>query len=91
VVFESSGGAMAEFFEVPVLREDGSEGLHFVNVEAVSYVDLDTEGGTVKTDRVRIYLNNGYWFTLSGPKAKEVLNMIKNLAFISFKQDQAQN
>ena len=61
---------MAEFFEVPVRREDGSEGLHFVNLEAISYIDLDTEGGTATTDRVRIYLNNGYWFTLSGPKRK---------------------
>jgi len=82
---------MAEFFEVPVRREDGSEGLHFVNLEAISYIDLDTEAGTTTSDRVRIYLNNGYWFTLSGPKAEEVLNMIKNLSFISFKQGQGQN
>ena len=82
---------MAEFFEVPVRREDGSEGLHFVNLEAISYIDLDTEAGVKKSDHVRIYLNNGYWFTLSGPKAEEVLNMIKNLAFVSFKQGHGQN
>ncbi len=82
---------MAEFFEVPVRREDGSEGLHFVNVEAISYIDLDSEAGTTATDRVRIYLNNGYWFTLTGPKAEEVLNMIKNLAFTRFKQGHGRN
>ena len=37
---------MAEFFEVPVRREDGSEGLHFVNLEAITYIDLDIETGT---------------------------------------------
>ena len=82
---------MAEFFEVPVRREDGSEGLHFVNLEAISYIDLDTEAGTTTSDRVRIYLNNGYWFTLSGPKAEEILNMIKNSASIGFKHGQGQN
>ena len=82
---------MTEFFEVPVRREDGSEGLHFVNVDAISYIDLDTEAGTANVDRVRIYLNNGYWFTLSGPKAEEVLSMIKNLAFVSFKQGPGHN
>ncbi len=82
---------MAEFFEVPVRREDGSEGLHFVNVEAISYIDLDHEAGVPTSDRVRVYLNNGYWFTLSGLKAKEVLNMIKNLACMRFEHGHEQN
>jgi len=82
---------MAEFFEVPVRREDGSEGLHFVNIEAITYIDLDEEAGTTRPDRVKVYLNNGYWFTLSGPKAEEVLNMIKNLLRVTFKQGHGQN
>jgi hypothetical protein len=75
---------MAEFFEVPVWREDGSEGLHYVNIEAISYVDLETEAGKTIADGVKVYLSNGYWFTLSGPKADEVLSLIKNRACVRF-------
>jgi len=68
---------MAEFFEVPVGREDGSEGFHFVNIEAISYIDFDAAPAKTTLDSVKIYLNNGYWFTLSGPKAAEVIGLIK--------------
>jgi hypothetical protein len=77
---------MAEFFEVPVRREDGSEGLHYVNIEAISYVDLEIEAGKTVSDGVKVYLNNGYWFTLAGPKGEEVLNLIKNRACVWFKE-----
>jgi len=30
---------MTEFFEVPIRREDGSEGLQYVNMDAVSYAE----------------------------------------------------
>lgn len=72
---------MAEFFEVPVRREDGSEALQYVNVEAVSYVERDAA-----TD-LRVYLNNGYWFTVSGPLADDVLNLIKARLCVQFKRD----
>lgn len=67
---------MAEFIEVPVEREDGSEGLHYVNIEAISYVDFRPDskgGGSMPT----VYLDKGYWFTLSGPKAGEALRLLK--------------
>lgn len=75
---------MAEFFEVPIRREDGSESLHYINVEAISYIDYpgQKKEGTV-TD-MRIYLNNGYWFTASGSKAEEILNLVKTRGCISF-------
>ena len=70
---------MAEFFEVPVLREDGSVGSHYINIEAISYVDLETEAGNLVPDGVRVHLNNGYWFTVSGTKVEEVLSLIREL------------
>ncbi len=76
---------MAEFFEVPVTREDGSTGFHFVNIEAISYIDLDVESAKTTLDSVRVYLNNGYWFTLSGPKAAEVIGLINSRACVHFK------
>ena len=77
---------MAEFFEVPVRREDGSEGLHHVNIEAIAYVDLDVEPGKAGSPGVRIYLNNGYWFTVSGPNAEDVLSLIKSRTCVWFKE-----
>ena len=77
---------MAEFIEVPIRREDGSESLHYVNVEAISYIDYqDLEKGN-GTESMRIYLNNGYWFTVSGPKAEEVLRMVRTRGSISFRE-----
>ena len=77
---------MAEFFEVPIRREDGSESLQYVNVEAISYIDYqDSEKGN-GTESMRIYLDNGYWFTVSGPKAKEVLRLVKTRGCISFNE-----
>ena len=75
---------MSEFFQVPVRREDGSEGTHFINIDAISYVDLEIEGGKVVSEGVRIHLNDGYWFTLSGPKAEEILGLIKNRECMHF-------
>ena len=82
---------MAEFFEVPVLREDGSVGSHYVNVEAISYVDLETEAGNLVPDGVKVYLNNGYWFTLSGTKVDEVLSLIRSHASVRFKEKPGEN
>jgi hypothetical protein len=77
---------MAEFIEVPIEREDGSEGLHYVNIEAISYVDSHIEQkGPGRT--LTVYLDNGYWFTISGPKADESLNLIKTRLCINFKRD----
>jgi len=76
---------MAEFFEVPVGREDGSEGFHLVNIEAISYIDFDAESAKTTLDSVKVYLNNGYWFTLSGPKAAEVIGLIKSRMCVRFK------
>ena len=49
---------MAEFIEVPIENEDGSKGLHHVNIEAISYVDshIDQKG---KGRTLTVYLNNG--------------------------------
>lgn len=75
---------MAEFIEVPIEREDGSEGLHYVNIEAISYVDSHVEQkGDGRT--LTVYLDNGYWFTLSGPKADETLHLIKTRLCMHFK------
>jgi hypothetical protein len=80
---------MAEFFEVPIRREDGSEALHYVNVEAVAYAErADAEGGGgTSPGPLKVYLNNGYWFTVSGPKADEVLRLIQNRLCIQFRRD----
>jgi hypothetical protein len=75
---------MAEFIEVPIVKEDGSEGLHYVNIEAISYVDSHIEQGG-KDRTLTVYLHNGYWFTLSGPKVDEVLHLIKGLMCINFR------
>jgi dUTPase len=82
---------MAEFFEVPVLREDGSVGSHYVNIEAISYVDLESEAGKLTPDGVKVYLNNGYWFTVSGAKVEEVLSLIKNRASVRFRERPGEN
>jgi len=82
---------MAEFFEVPVLREDGSVGSHYVNIEAISYVDLETEAGKLIPDGVKVYLNNGYWFTLAGTKVEEVLSLIRSRASVRFKERPGEN
>ena len=68
---------MVEFFELTVEREDGSTGLQYINVEAISYVDLETDAVREASVDIRVYLNNGYWFTVAGPKAAEVLSLIK--------------
>jgi hypothetical protein len=81
---------MAEFIEVPIAREDGSEGLHYVNIEAISYVDSHIEQkGEGRT--LTVYLDNGYWFTLSGPKVDEVLYLIKDRLCMHFKGDASDN
>jgi hypothetical protein len=81
---------MAEFIEVPIAREDGSEGLHYVNIEAISYVDSHIEQkGEGRT--LTVYLDNGYWFTLSGPKVEEVLHLIKDRLCMHFKGDASDN
>jgi hypothetical protein len=81
---------MAEFIELPIAREDGSHGLHYVNIDAISYVDshIDPkrEGRTLT-----VYLSNGYWFTLSGPKMDEMLHLINNRQCIQFKGQAADN
>ena len=82
---------MAEFIEVPVLREDGSEGSHYVNIEAISYVDLETEAGKLSPDSVKVYLNNGYWFTLSGTKVEEILSLIRDRAIVRSKENPGEN
>ena len=82
---------MAEFFEVPVLREDGSVGCHYVNIEAISYVDLETEAGKLIPDGVKVYLNNGYWFTVSGTKVEEILDLIRDRVSVRFKQTPGEN
>ncbi len=75
---------MAEFFEMPVRREDGSSSLQYINIEAISYVDLETEAAEERSTGMRVYLNNGYWFTVAGPKAAEVLSLIKERASVVF-------
>ena len=75
---------MAEFFEVPIQREDGSEGMHYVNIEAVAYTECDGVEGGGGSGPVKVYLNNGYWFTVSGPKADEVMGLIKNRLCVQF-------
>ena len=77
---------MATFFEVPVEREDGSNGLQYVNIEAIAYVDLDTDATAKIPTNMRVYLNNGYWFTVMGPKAGEILSLIKQRARMQFKE-----
>ena len=75
---------MAEFFEVPIRREDGSESLHYVNIEAISYIDYAGRSKGEASTEMKVYLNNGYWFTVSGTKAEEILNLIKARGSISF-------
>jgi len=81
---------MAEFIEVPIEKEDGSEGLHYVNFEAVSYVDSQIEQKG-KDRTLTVYLDNGYWFTLSGSKADELLCLIKNRLCVHFRGDAGGN
>ncbi len=81
---------MAEFIEVPIEREDGSGGLHYVNIEAISYVDSHIEQkGKGRT--LTVYLDNGYWFTLSGPKVDETLHLINDRLCMHFKGGASDN
>jgi hypothetical protein len=81
---------MAEFIEVPIEREDGSGGLHYVNIEAISYVDSHIEQkGKGRT--LTVYLDNGYWFTLSGPKVDEILHLINDRLYMHFKGGASDN
>jgi hypothetical protein len=75
---------MAEFIEVPITREDGSEGLHYVNIEAVSYADSHIDQNEERRT-LTVYLDNGYWFTLSGPKAEDLLRLIRSRLCVGFK------
>jgi hypothetical protein len=84
-------GSMAEFFEVPIRREDGSEGVHFVNIEAISYIDLNMDNNSKQLTNLAIYLNNGYWFTLSGAKMEEVLSLVKARASVWIKGNAGDN
>ena len=77
---------MAEFFDVPAGREDGSVGLQYINIEAISYVDVDVDAAGEAPTGLRVYLNNGYWFTVVGPKVAEVLSLIKERARVQFKR-----
>ena len=77
---------MAEFFEMQVRREDGSSSLQYINIEAISYVDLEADAAEEDSTGMRVYLNNGYWFTVAGPKAAEVLRLIKERKTVSFGQ-----
>ena len=76
---------MAEFFEVPIRREDGSEAVQYVNIEAVSYAERDPSGGA--RSELKVYLNNGYWFTLSGSMADDLLNLINTRLCLQFKRN----
>jgi hypothetical protein len=75
---------MAEFFEVPVRREDGSEGVQYVNIDALSYVERDASAGAAAD--LKVFLNNGYWFTLSGATADELLNLLRTRLCLQFKR-----
>ncbi len=76
---------MAEFLEVPVRREDGSKGLQYINIDAISYVEPETDAHEASTG-LKVYLNNGYWFTVVGPQAAELLSLIKSCATVQFKK-----
>lgn len=76
---------MAEFIEVPIRREDGSEALQYINVEAISCVDYQEAGQEKGSGALKVHLNNGYWFTLSGSKADEVLSLVKTRMCILIK------
>ena len=76
---------MAEFFEISIRREDGSEGIQYVNIDAVSYAERETSHSA--GSELRVYLNNGYWFTLSGTMADDVLNLINTRLCVQFKRN----
>ena len=40
---------------------------------------------------VKVYLNNGYWFTLSGPKIEEILSLIRDRVSVRFSQKPGEN
>jgi hypothetical protein len=80
---------MAEFFEVPIRREDGSGATQYVNVEAIAYAERD--GAGTQDDTLKVYLNNGYWFTLSGPKAADVLSLIQTRMCVQFRERAGDN
>ena len=81
---------MAEFIEVPIEREDGSKGLHYINISAISYIDLCAEHEG-KRQSLTVYLNSGYWFTLSGPKADQLLNLVRGRECMHFKAGAGDN
>jgi hypothetical protein len=81
---------MAEFVEVPIAREDGSEGLIYVNIYMISYVDShvgqDGEGRTLT-----VHVADGYWFTLSEPGAAAMAALLKNRSNSCLKGDVREN
>jgi len=82
---------MAEFLEVPLQKEDGAVGVQYINLDAISYVEVATNPAQKTSDDVKVHLNNGYWFTLSGSKAEDVLTVIKERACIRFTRSQGDN
>ncbi len=76
---------MSEFFEITVRREDGSEGIQYINIDAVSYAEHD-RSRTASTE-LKVYLNNGYWFTISGPMADDLLYLINTRLCLQFKRN----
>jgi len=82
---------MAEFIEVPIEREDGTEGLHCVNIDAISYVDIQDARKGEKGVSVVVHLSDGYWFTLAGLKADEMMRLLKFRMCVQFKTDPGGN
>ncbi|MDR3633136.1 MAG: hypothetical protein P4L84_04815 [Isosphaeraceae bacterium] len=82
---------MSEFIEVPVEREDGSEGLRYVNIDAVSYVEVQGAQEVNKIGTIVIHLVDGYWFTLTGAKADEALGLVKSRMCVHFRTDPGGN
>jgi hypothetical protein len=81
---------MAEFVEVPIAREDGSDSLFYVTISMLSYADSqleqDGEGRTLT-----VHLADGYWFTLSGPGAAAMAALLRNRSNSCLKGDVREN
>lgn len=82
---------MAEFFEMSVQREDGSVALHYVNIEAISYLEYQAASGERPQDTLKVHLHDGYWFTLFGANAQQVLSLVRARGGIQLKERTSEN
>ena len=60
--------------------------MQYINIEAISDVDLEIDALRAASGETRVDLNSGCWFTVAGSKAAEVFSLIMERGRAQFKE-----